>query len=349
MRCAHDAPTDVLTDAYREANTTTICCASPAAKPTRRWRGWSSANRRLPTGCRTGRALPALARRHAPPGTHQRLLPGRRQSAAELLLRPAEQLGIRCSTTPRSRTDPRSWPLRSGRMRSKANARGCRANALVVASGGFESNLEWMKPGARPPTTSSSAARRTTRAACCGCCSIRARRDRRSDAVSRRRDRRPRAEIRRRHRHAPRLRAARHRRQPGRQRFYDEGEDLWPKRYAIWGRLVAQQPDQIAYSIIDSKALGMFMPSVFPPIDAKTIAELASALGLPAEKLESTVANSTPRCAPAHFDHHRFWTTAAPKGSRPPNPTGRGHRPAAVLRLSAAARHHVHVSWRQGQ
>ena len=26
-------------------------------------------------------------------------------------------------------------------------------------------------------------------------------------------------------------------------RFYDEGEDFWPKRYAIWGRLVAQQPD----------------------------------------------------------------------------------------------------------
>jgi tricarballylate dehydrogenase len=28
------------------------------------------------------------------------------------------------------------------------------------------------------------------------------------------------------------------------QRFYDEGEDFWPKRYAIWGRLVAQQPGQ---------------------------------------------------------------------------------------------------------
>ena len=25
-------------------------------------------------------------------------------------------------------------------------------------------------------------------------------------------------------------------------RFYDEGEEFWPKRYAIWGRLVAQQP-----------------------------------------------------------------------------------------------------------
>jgi citrate/tricarballylate utilization protein len=26
------------------------------------------------------------------------------------------------------------------------------------------------------------------------------------------------------------------------ERFYDEGEDFWPKRYAIWGRLVALQP-----------------------------------------------------------------------------------------------------------
>src|SRR6185437_5412094 len=37
-------------------------------------------------------------------------------------------------------------------------------------------------------------------------------------------------------------------------RFYDEGEDVWPKRYAIWGRLIAQQPGQIAYSICDAKA-----------------------------------------------------------------------------------------------
>ena len=36
------------------------------------------------------------------------------------------------------------------------------------------------------------------------------------------------------------------------QRFYDEGEDIWPKRYAIWGRLVAAQPDQIAYIVFDS-------------------------------------------------------------------------------------------------
>jgi tricarballylate dehydrogenase len=60
-------------------------------------------------------------------------------------------------------------------------------------------------------------------------------------------------------------------------RFYDEGEDFWPKRYAIWGRLIAEQPDQIAYSIVDAKGLSHFMPSVFPPVEAGSIAELAKA------------------------------------------------------------------------
>ena len=57
-------------------------------------------------------------------------------------------------------------------------------------------------------------------------------------------------------------------------RFYDEGEDFWPKRYAIWGRLIASEPNQIAYSIIDAKSMHMFMPSIFPAIAAPTIAEL---------------------------------------------------------------------------
>ena len=73
-------------------------------------------------------------------------------------------------------------------------------------------------------------------------------------------------------------------------RFYDEGEDFWPKRYAIWGRLVAGQPDQIAYSIIDAKSIDLFMPSVFPPVEANTLAELAAKLQLNPVELEKTVA-----------------------------------------------------------
>jgi tricarballylate dehydrogenase len=86
------------------------------------------------------------------------------------------------------------------------------------------------------------------------------------------------------------------------QRFYDEGEDLWPKRYAIWGRLVAQQPGQMAFSIIDSKMLGKFMPSVFPPFRAESIAELAATLGLPAEKLECTVREYNRSVVSGKFD-----------------------------------------------
>ncbi len=72
-------------------------------------------------------------------------------------------------------------------------------------------------------------------------------------------------------------------------RFYDEGEDFWPKRYAIWGRLVAQQPDQVAFSILDSKSRGLFMPSVFPAVEANSIGQLASKLALNPSALEETV------------------------------------------------------------
>ena len=86
------------------------------------------------------------------------------------------------------------------------------------------------------------------------------------------------------------------------ERFYDEGEDIWPKRYAIWGRLVAQQPDQIAYIIFDASSLELFMPSLFPPISAATIGELASKLGLAPAKLEDTVSVFNAAVRPGTFD-----------------------------------------------
>jgi tricarballylate dehydrogenase len=72
-------------------------------------------------------------------------------------------------------------------------------------------------------------------------------------------------------------------------RFYDEGEDFWPKRYAIWGKLIAEQPAQIAYSIIDSKAMPHFIPSVFPPVEAGSPAELAKALNIDPAALVAVV------------------------------------------------------------
>jgi precorrin 3B synthase CobZ len=86
------------------------------------------------------------------------------------------------------------------------------------------------------------------------------------------------------------------------QRFYDEGQDVWPKRYAIWGRLVAQQPGQVAYSIIDSRSEKLFMPSVFPAIKAGTVGALAEKLGLPPTALEETVKRFNEACQPGAFD-----------------------------------------------
>jgi tricarballylate dehydrogenase len=87
------------------------------------------------------------------------------------------------------------------------------------------------------------------------------------------------------------------------ERFYDEGEDFWPKRYAIWGRLVAQQPEQIAYSIFDAKAIGKFVPSMYPAKSASSIRELASILELSPEALDATVAGFNRAVRPGSFDH----------------------------------------------
>ncbi|KHD86302.1 tricarballylate dehydrogenase [Heyndrickxia ginsengihumi] len=85
-------------------------------------------------------------------------------------------------------------------------------------------------------------------------------------------------------------------------RFYDEGEDFWPKRYAIWGGLIAWQPEQVAYSIIDRKALGNFMPSVFEPISANTIPELAEKIGIDGNILGETIESFNKAVRPGNFN-----------------------------------------------
>ncbi|WP_372624215.1 FAD-dependent tricarballylate dehydrogenase TcuA [Falsiroseomonas sp.] len=85
------------------------------------------------------------------------------------------------------------------------------------------------------------------------------------------------------------------------ERFYDEGEDVWPKRYAIWGRLIAQQPGQCAFAVTDSQAELNYLPSVFPPYKANSIAELAGMAGLDAGKLERVVAEYNAAVRPGTF------------------------------------------------
>lgn len=86
-------------------------------------------------------------------------------------------------------------------------------------------------------------------------------------------------------------------------RFYDEGEDFWPKRYAIWGRLVALQPGQEGHSVIDAKAVGRFMPPVFKGARAETLEDLARQIGVPVETFVQTVRAYNAACRPGTFDH----------------------------------------------
>ncbi|MES9935206.1 MAG: FAD-dependent tricarballylate dehydrogenase TcuA [Sedimenticola sp.] len=101
------------------------------------------------------------------------------------------------------------------------------------------------------------------------------------------------------------------------QRFYDEGEDFWPKRYAIWGRLVAQEPEQSAYAIIDAKSAELFMPTLFRPEQAETIEELAIKLRLDPVKLRETVDSFNAAVRPGTFDS-TVLDDCATEGLNPP-------------------------------
>ncbi len=85
------------------------------------------------------------------------------------------------------------------------------------------------------------------------------------------------------------------------ERFYDEGEDVWPKRYAIWGRLIAQQPGQCAFAVTDSQAELDYLPSVFPPYKAGSITGLAAMAGIDGAKLERVVAEYNAAVRPGTF------------------------------------------------
>ena len=100
-------------------------------------------------------------------------------------------------------------------------------------------------------------------------------------------------------------------------RFWDEGEDLWPKRYAIWGRLVAQQPEQTAFVVFDTQAIGLFMPPMLPPVEAPSIRELALALEFDPDGLERTVSSYNDAVRPGVFDHTAL-DGCATEGLTPP-------------------------------
>ena len=115
------------------------------------------------------------------------------------------------------------------------------------------------------------------------------------------------------------------------QRFYDEGEDVWPKRYAIWGRLIAQQPDQIGYTIFDSRSLRLFMPSIYPAIEAGSIRELAGKLSLDPEALEKTLGGIQRRGAARHLRSHRSRRLPHGRADAAEDALGAHHRASRLI------------------
>ncbi len=309
MRCAHDSATDTLTGPYTEeefwddlkrvtGGKTDEALARHMIRESKEVLTWIAEQ--------GVRFQPSLGGTLSLGRTNSFFLGGGR-AMLNTLYRTAERLGVEV----RYEAEVMGLDIRDGlflsavfRSSGKGLAR-VRAGALVAASGGFESNLDWLKQGwgdiaenfliRGTPNNRGTVLKMLLDAGVqpigdptqCHAVAIDARAPKYDGGI------------------VTRLdcvvfgivvnRNAR--------RFYDEGEDIWPKRYAIWGRLVAQQPDQIAYIVFDASVLNMFMPSCYPPIAAGSIGDLAAKLGLDPMALEATVSSFNAAVRPGTFDH----------------------------------------------
>ena len=308
MRCMHEAPTDVLTEAYPEDE-------------------YFADVLRVTEG-QTNQALARLVIRESPkcaawmrtkgvrfqPSLGGTLHLGRTNAfflgGGKALLNAYYQEAERAGIDVRYNAEVTGLEIDNGRFQAgtvsmDGRATPFRANAVVMASGGFESNLEWLEeawgPAARnflirgTPYNKGRVLKMLLQAGAepigdptqCHAVAIDGRAPKFDGGIVSRLDCVPLGIV----------------VNKDGVRFYDEGEDLWPKRYAIWGRLVAQQQDQVAYSIIDAKVIRCFMPSVFPPIEAASIRELAGKLELPQDRVEASVQEFNAHVVAGKFDH----------------------------------------------
>ena len=311
IRSMHDAPADVLTDVYSEdeywqdllkvtGGQTDEKLARMAIRHTAGCRPWMSKH--------GVRFQPALGGTLHVSRTNAFFLGGGK-ALMNAYYRSAQALGVEVTYD----TEVVDLELEGGTFRSATVIRNgaeekIHAKAVVIAFGGFESNLEWLREAWGPPAenfivrgTPYNTGRVLKALIAKGaksigdptqghCVAIDARSPKFDGGIVTRVDCVSLGIVV--NKHA--------------ERFYDEGEDFWPKRYAIWGRLVAQQPDQIAYSIIDVKSMGKFMPPVFPPLKAGSLAELATMLTLDPAALEATVRRFNDAVRPGTFDHTVF-------------------------------------------
>jgi tricarballylate dehydrogenase len=310
LRCMHEAPQDVLTDAYTEeeywqdllkvtGGQTNEQLARLAITHSSDCRGWMHQH-----GVRFQPSLSGtlhLSRTNA-------FFMGGGKALVNAYYRSAERLGVQIRyESPVDRLE-----LNGGRfVAAHLGAERIEAKTCVVASGGFESNLEWLREawgqnaagewpadqfGIRGTRFNTGALLKDLIAQGADtvgdptqshCVAIDARAPLYDGGICTRVD-------------CVSLGVVVNK---NAERFYDEGEDFWPKRYAIWGRLVAMQPGQVGYSVIDAKAVGRFMPPVFPGEKADSLEQLARQLGLDDQDFLRTVNSYNAACRIGTFDH----------------------------------------------
>jgi tricarballylate dehydrogenase len=295
LRCMHDVPTDLLSDSYSEEEYLADLI---------RVTGGQTSEPLARIVVRDSAICPAWIRKFG--GRLQRPLRGTlhlgRTNAFFLgggkalmntYYAAAERLGVRIMYDAEVvALDIVDGRFRAAAVRSGGRESTVRASAVILAAGGFESNLSWLKEIwgdaadnfiiRGTPYNTGTVLKQMLRCGAqpvgdptqCHAIAVDARAPKFDGGIVTRLDSVPLGIVVNKHG----------------ARFYDEGEDFWPKRYAIWGRLIALQPDQIAYSIVDATVAGKFMPSVFPPLAAPSIRELAPLLNLSPDALEATVA-----------------------------------------------------------
>ncbi|MTI18120.1 FAD-dependent tricarballylate dehydrogenase TcuA [Rhodobacteraceae bacterium RKSG542] len=308
LRAMHDAPTDVLTDAYPEQEYWEDLLRVTKGKTNEQLarmaiRGSSESVAWLQDhGVHFQPALGGTL--HL--GRTNAFFMGGGKAVMNALYRSARDLGVVVAyDAPVKDLDFQDGFFQSATVESKEGTYVAKAKTLVASAGGFEANLEWLEE-AWGPTAKNFLIRGTPynrgdllkTLLACGAQQIGDPKQCHAVAIDGR---------------APKFDGGIVTRvdcvslgivvNVNGERFYDEGEDFWPKRYAIWGRLVAGQPEQLAHVIIDKKSEGMFMPPVFKPEVADTIPELAAKIGVPVETLEQTVSDFNAAVVDGAFNH----------------------------------------------
>jgi len=251
LRCAHAAPTQILTDVYTEEELladlervnqgeTDEALAKLVAARSTQCVPWMEA-----LGARFQAALRGtlqLARTNA-------FFLGGGTALMNSYYTAAEKLGVDVRYDAEvTRLLLRDGAFESATVRAAGVEHELQANAVVVASGGFEANLDWLREAwgdaARnflirgTPYNTGTLLRALLDAGAapvgdpreCHAVAIDGRAPKFDGGIVTRLDCVPLGIV----------------VDRDAERFYDEGEDAWPKRYAIWGKLVARQPGEIA-------------------------------------------------------------------------------------------------------